>query len=178
MTFDPTPIPGCVIIGPTWHTDERGGFTRTWDADLLEAFGVSASQVQCSLSRNEMRGTLRGMHWQEAPYAEAKIVRCTRGAIWDVCVDLRPDSPTYLEHAAADLTADNARALVVPEGCAHGFITRANDTDVMYHISAPYRPEAARGARYDDPAFGIDWPETVTVIKDRDATYPDFEVQR
>lgn len=174
MTITETAIAGCVVVGPTWFSDERGGFTRTWDAPTLAAAGVDVELSQVSLSRNPARGTLRGLHWQEAPHAESKIVRCTQGAIWDVCVDIRPGSPTYLQHVGVDLTRDNGLALVVPEGCAHGFITRADDTDVLYMISNAYAPDAARGARWDDPAFGIEWPEPVRLIKDRDAAYPDF----
>ncbi|HIG73329.1 MAG TPA: dTDP-4-keto-6-deoxy-D-glucose epimerase [Bacteroidetes bacterium] len=173
MTLEPTPIPGCVRLVPTWHEDERGGFARTWDGGEFERLGLNAGVLQCSVSRNTHRGTLRGMHYQAAPHEEAKLVRCTRGAIYDVCLDLRPSSRTFRQWTAATLTADNGHALYIPEGCAHGFLTLADDTDVFYMMAgAAYAPEAARGVRYDDPAFGIEWPEPVRVIKDRDATYP------
>ena len=178
MEFVLTDIPGCVIVRPEWHRDSRGGFARTWDGAVFAEMGLNPAVAQCSVSRNHARGTLRGMHWQAAPHAESKLVRCTRGAIWDVCVDLRPGSPTYLQHVGADLTESNGEALVVPEGCAHGFLTRADETEVFYMISAPYVPDAGRGARYDDPAFGIEWPEPVRVIHERDASYHDFEPAR
>ena len=149
MTFEPTPIPGCVLVRPERHADSRGHFARTWDGDVFAAQGLAPSVVQCSVSFNTARGTLRGMHYQAAPHAEAKLVRCTRGALYDVCLDLRPDSPTFRRWTAATLTEDNGDAL--------------------------YVPEAAGGVRYDDPAFGIVWPEPVRVVHERDAAYPDFE---
>ena len=173
MLFTPTPIPGCVIVRPERHADARGHFARTYDAAEMAAHGLNPTVAQCSVSFNAARGTLRGMHYQEAPHAEAKLVRCTRGALYDVCLDLRPDSPTFRQWTAATLTEHNGDALYVPEGCAHGFLTLAPDTEAFYTISYPYVPEAGRGVRYDDPAFGIDWPEPVRVIHDRDAGYPD-----
>lgn len=172
MHFEPTEISGCVRVLPERHTDARGHFARTWDADAFAAQGLTAVVAQCSVSFNPRRGTLRGMHWQDAPHAEAKLVRCTRGALYDVCLDLRPASPTRGRWTAATLTADGGAALYVPEGCAHGFLTLADDTEVFYMISAAYAPEASRGVRYDDPAFGIAWPEPVRVVSDRDRTYP------
>jgi dTDP-4-dehydrorhamnose 3,5-epimerase len=136
--------------------------------------GLSAELAQCNTSYNRRRGTLRGMHWQSAPNAEAKLIRCTRGAIWDVIVDLRPDSPTYLDHVGVDLTADSKRALYVPEGMAHGFVTIDDDSEVFYQMSEFYEPTAARGARWNDPAFGISWPVSDPILHQRDATYPDF----
>lgn len=172
MRIVTTPIAGCVVLHPERHADERGFFARTWDAAELAAAGVNPAVAQCSVSFNHRRGTLRGMHFQHPPHAESKIVRCTRGAVWDVCLDLRHGSPTYRQWHAETLTEDNGAALVVPEGCAHGFLTLADDTEVFYMISAAYAPDAAGGARYDDPAFGIAWPEPVLVIHPRDASYP------
>ena len=171
MLFEPTDIPGCVVVRPERHADDRGHFARTWDGEAFAAHGLSPAVAQCSVSFNAARGTLRGMHYQAAPHAEAKLVRCTRGALYDVCLDLRPDSPTFRRWTATTLTADNGAALYVPEGCAHGFLTLADDTEAFYTISAPYVPDAGRGVRYDDPAFGIAWPEPVRVIHPRDAAY-------
>lgn len=172
MQFDPTPISGCVVVRPERHADVRGHFARTWDGAEFARLGLDAGVAQCSVSYNHARGTLRGMHYQAAPHAEAKLVRCTRGAIWDVCLDLRPDSDTFRQWHGETLTADNGVALSVPQGCAHGFLTLEDATEVFYTISAPYVPEAGRGVRYDDPAFGIEWPGEVAVIHPRDAGYP------
>ncbi len=172
MIFHPTDIAGCVVVAPERHADMRGHFARTWDGEAFAKPGLNPAIAQCSVSFNERRGTLRGMHFQRAPHAEAKLVRCTRGAIYDVCLDLRPDSPTFHQWHGETLTADNGVALYVPEGCAHGFLTLADATEVFYMISVPYVPEAADGVRYDDPAFGIAWPEPVRVIHERDAAYP------
>ncbi len=172
MTLTPTKIPGCVLVTPQWHTDERGGFSRTFDTETFASGDMATQWAQCSVSRNTARGTLRGMHFQRAPHEEAKLVRCTRGAVYDVCLDLREGSPTRHKWVGAELTAENGHALYVPEGCAHGFLTLADDSEVFYMISAAYAPEAAGGVRWDDPAFGIEWPGEVRVIKDRDADYP------
>src|SRR4029077_9342907 len=131
--------------------------------------------AQCSVSFNTLRGTLRGMHYQTAPYAETKLVRCTRGAIYDVVVDLRPNSATFRNWIAVPLTAENHRMVYVPEGCAHGFLTLEHQTEVFYQMTEFYNPESARGVRWNDPAFRIDWPEEVQVISERDRTYPDFQ---
>lgn len=172
MLFGPTPIPGCVVVRPERHADARGYFARTWDGAEFARLGLNAAVAQCSVSYNHAAGTLRGMHYQAAPHAEAKLVRCTRGAVFDVCLDLRADSPTFRQWHGETLTADNGAALFVPEGCAHGFLTLEDATEVFYTISAPYVPEAGRGVRYDDPAFGIAWPGEVRVIHPRDAAYP------
>ena len=172
MNLDPTKIPGCVVVRPERHVDDRGHFARTWDGAVLAAAGLNGAVAQCSVSYNHERGTLRGMHYQAAPHEEAKLVRCTRGAVFDVCLDLRPRSPTFRQWHGETLTADDGAALYVPEGCAHGFLTLEDATEVFYTISAPYAPEAGRGVRYDDPAFGIDWPGRVRVIHPRDAAYP------
>lgn len=154
--------------------DERGLFARTWCATEFAARGLNPALSQCSVSVNRRRGTLRGMHYQAAPHGEAKLVRVTRGAIHDVALDLRPESPTFLHSFGVVLTASNHTMLYVPEGCAHGFLTLEDDTEVLYQISTAYIPEAARGVRFDDPSFEISWPDTVTVIAPRDRDYPDF----
>lgn len=172
MIFEPTPIPGCVVIRPERHQDERGHFARTWDPDLFAKHGLATVVVQCSTSFSEHKGTLRGMHYQAAPYEEAKLVRCTRGAVWDVCLDLRSDSPTFRQWYAETLSEDNGLAMYLPEGCAHGHLTLEPESEVFYMISAPYVAEAGRGVRWDDSAFGIAWPSNPVVINERDATYP------
>lgn len=171
MQFDRTPIPGCVVVRPDRHQDDRGHFARTWDGEVFAAHGLNRAVAQCSTSFNAARGTLRGMHWQAAPHAEAKLVRCTRGAVFDVCLDLREGAGWGRWHGEA-LSAENGAALYVPEGCAHGFLTLEDNSEVLYTISAPYAPGAGRGVRYDDPAFGIAWPEPVRVVHPRDAGYP------
>jgi dTDP-4-dehydrorhamnose 3,5-epimerase len=172
-----TPVAGVHLVEPERIADERGHFARTFAADEFTAHGLDARVTQCSTSFNARRGTLRGLHYQAAPHGEAKLVRCTRGAIYDVAVDLRPDSPSYRRWTAAELTADNGRALYIPAGCAHGFQTLVDASEVLYQISTPYVPEAARGVRWDDPAFGIDWPPPPRgrrTMAARDAGYPDF----
>ncbi len=175
MTFEPTAIPGVVVVRPERHEDERGFFFRTWEGPALAAQGLNPHLAQCSASFNRARGTLRGLHNQAAPHAEAKLVRCTRGAVYDVALDLRPGSPAFKRHVGVELNEESGLALYVPEGCAHGFLTLEDASEVLYLISAPHAPEAARGVRWDDPAFAIAWPAPVRVIKDRDAAYPDFE---
>ncbi len=175
MDLHPTKIEGVWLIKPQRHTDERGFFARTWCRQTFQSHGLNPRIDQCSISYNARRGTLRGMHYQAAPHAEAKLVRVTAGAIFDVAIDLRPDSPTYCQWVAAELSEANRHSLYIGEGCAHGFITLADQTEVAYQISAPYHPEAARGVRWNDPAFGIDWPLQPTVISDRDAGYAQME---
>lgn len=160
MRFIETKLKGAYIIEPEPIEDERGFFARTYCAREFEAHGLNPRFVQCNISYNKKKGTLRGMHYQAAPYAEAKLVRCTRGAIYDVIIDFRPESPTYKAWVTVELTADNHLMLYVPESFAHGFQTLADDTEVFYQMSEYYHPESARGARWDDPAFGIVWPET------------------
>jgi dTDP-4-dehydrorhamnose 3,5-epimerase len=174
VIFLPTSLPGAFIIDIERREDDRGFFARTWCRREFEEMGLSAGLAQCNTSYNRRRGTLRGMHWQAAPNAEAKLIRCTRGAIWDVIVDLRPDSPTYLDHVGVELTADSRRALYVPEGMAHGFVALEDDTEVFYQMSEFYEPTAARGARWNDPAFAISWPVGDPILHPRDAAYPDF----
>jgi dTDP-4-dehydrorhamnose 3,5-epimerase len=178
MIFQSTDIGGVWVIEAERLGDERGFFARTWDADEFTERGLNARLVQCSISYNRVHGTLRGLHFQAAPYEEAKLVRCTSGAVFDVAVDLRPDSPTYGDWFGIELSAENRRALYVPEGCAHGFLTLDDDCEVHYQISQHYVPAAARGARWNDPAFGIRWPGEVIVINERDRSYPDVSLER
>jgi dTDP-4-dehydrorhamnose 3,5-epimerase len=175
MRFHETRLPGVVEIEPELHADERGFFARAWCEREFAEHGLNPRLVQCNLSGNVHKGTLRGIHYQAAPYREAKLVRCIRGSIYDVAVDLRPESPTYLQWAGAELSATNRRALYIPEGCGHGFLTLENESELYYQMSEFYHPESARGARWNDPAFAIVWPASVEVISDRDRTYPDFE---
>jgi dTDP-4-dehydrorhamnose 3,5-epimerase len=172
MRFLPTVLPGVVLLEQERHQDERGFFARTWCSDELAGNGLQSRLSQCSVSYNHRRGTLRGLHYQAPPHAEAKVVRCTRGAIFDVALDLRPDSAAFGRHLGVELSADNGRALYIPPGFAHGFYTLADGAEVEYLISAPHRAEAARGVRYDDPLFGVTWPGRVEVIARRDADYP------
>ena len=174
MIFSPTPLNGAYILELDRKSDDRGYFARTWCQRELERAGLNASLVQCSVSFNLRRQTLRGMHWQAPPYAEVKIVRCTRGAIWDVIIDLRPESPTYMRHLGVELTADAGHALYVPEGMAHGFVTLADSSEVFYQMSEYHDPASARGVRWNDPAFAITWPVTDPILHPRDAAYPDF----
>jgi dTDP-4-dehydrorhamnose 3,5-epimerase len=175
VTFLATKLAGVFEILPELKTDERGFFARTWCQREFESNHLNAGVVQCSISFNRRQGTLRGLHYQEAPYQEVKLVRCTKGAIYDVVVDLRRDSPTFKSWVAATLTAENRKALYVPEGCGHGLITLEDDTEVFYQISEFYREHLSRGVRWNDPAFGIVWPREVQVISERDRTYPDFQ---
>ncbi len=175
MRFVETPIPGAVVVELERHEDERGFFARVWDPEELSAAGLTPGLAQASLSRSTREGTLRGMHFQVAPHEEAKLVRCVRGAIFDVVLDLRPDSPTYLGWHGVRLDEENGKALHIPEGCAHGFQTLVGSSDVLYLISAPYVPEASSGVRWDDPAFGIEWPESPDrTIGERDRAWPDY----
>jgi len=175
MIFTETKLKGAYIIEPEKKADERGFFARTWCQHEFEAQGLNPRLVQCNISYNIRRSTLRGMHHQAAPYAEAKLVRCTRGAIHDVIIDLRPDSATYKQHVAVLLDADHYKMLYIPEGFAHGFQTLEDDTEVFYQMSVVYSPEAARGVRWDDPVFSIDWPQAeCRHISDRDRNWPDF----
>jgi dTDP-4-dehydrorhamnose 3,5-epimerase len=174
VKFTATRLAGAYIVESDPIEDERGSFGRTYCSQAFEAKGLNPAIAQCSLSRNRSRGTLRGMHWQAAPYAEAKLVRCTQGSIYDVIVDLRRDSSTYTHWCAHELSAANGRSLYIPEGCAHGFLTLSDNTDVLYQMSQSFHAECVAGARWNDPAFCIRWPEAVRVISERDRTYPDF----
>jgi dTDP-4-dehydrorhamnose 3,5-epimerase len=174
MIFNKTPFEGIYLIDVERHQDERGFFARTWCWKDFEEHGLNPRVVQCNLSYNKMRGTLRGMHYQAAPYEEAKLVSCTQGAIFDVIIDLHPDSPTFKKYLSVVLSAEVHNMLYVSEGFAHGFLTLTENTNVYYQMSEYYAPEYARGVRWNDPAFGIEWPEEVNVISERDANYPDF----
>lgn len=172
MIFTPTPLAGVTVLDLELREDERGFFARTFDRAAFEAAQLEPPTEQCSLSYNSRAGTLRGMHYQVAPALEAKLVRCTRGAVLDVVVDVRPESPTYLQSYAVELTADNRRSLYISPMFAHGFQTLVDDTEVSYQISGAYRPGTARGLRHDDPALGLSWPLTVSMLSARDAEWP------
>jgi dTDP-4-dehydrorhamnose 3,5-epimerase len=174
MRFVETAIPGAFVVEPERHEDERGSFARTWCAREFAARGLNPRLVQCSASFNRRKGTLRGLHYQAAPHEEAKLVRCTRGAIFDVIVDLRPASPAFTRHVALVLSADAGTMLYVPEGVAHGFQTLADDTEVFYQMSEFHAPGHGRGVRWDDPGFAIAWPPGERTISARDRGYPDF----
>jgi dTDP-4-dehydrorhamnose 3,5-epimerase len=169
-----TKLAGLCLVEPERLEDERGFFARTFCRREFEARGLNSTVAQCSISFNRQKGTVRGMHYQAKPYEEVKLIRCTRGAIYDVAVDLRPDSSTFKQWMAVELTADNRLMVYMPEGFAHGFQTLADDTEVYYQISQVYSAEHARGVRWNDPAFGIRWPLEVQVISERDQNHPDF----
>lgn len=172
MIFAPTQLGGACLIDIEPREDERGFFARTWCREELAAHGLDIEIAQESLSYNRHRGTVRGLHFQRSPHEETKIVRCTRGAVFDVIVDLRPRSPTYLRWHGFELTAQNRRAIYIPKGYAHGFQSLTDEAEVAYQISAFYAPGAAAGYRYDDAALGIAWPLPVTVISARDLEWP------
>jgi dTDP-4-dehydrorhamnose 3,5-epimerase len=172
MTLRPTPLAGAWVVEPTPVEDERGWFARTWSAQEMATIGADTRVSQCSVSYSRARGTLRGLHFQRAPHAESKLVRCTQGAVHDVIVDLRPESPTYRTWFALVLTAENRLGLFIPAGLAHGFLTLADHTELSYQISTPYEPSAADGVRWNDPALAIVWPEPVRVISTRDDSFP------
>ncbi|HVK15858.1 MAG TPA: dTDP-4-dehydrorhamnose 3,5-epimerase [Fimbriiglobus sp.] len=175
MRFLPTNLAGAYVIEPEPRTDERGLFARTYCRDEFATHGLNTTWVQCNVSFNRLRCTLRGMHWQAEPHAEVKLVRCTRGAAFDVIADLRPDSPTCRQWVGVELTAENRRTVYIPAGFAHGFQTLADDTELFYQMSEFYHPDLARGARWDDPALGIEWPPAAhRVIAARDLSFPDL----
>lgn len=172
-----TKLKGAYLIEPEQFNDERGFFAREWSTAELTAIGVTGQFIEANFSYNHKRGTLRGLHWQAAPHGQAKLVRCTRGAIFDVGVDLRRDSPTYGEWISFELSAVNRLMLYIPEGFAHGYLTLADDSEVLYMVTSDYAPQSGRGARWNDPAFGIEWPEVgALIMNERDRTYPDFEL--
>ena len=175
MRFVPLGIPGAYLVEIEPRADERGAFARTFCAREFAEHGLDGRLVQASLSTNARRGTLRGLHWQAEPHAEAKLVRCVRGRIYDLLVDVRPDSHIFRQHLAVELDAEARNAVYLPPGVAHGFLTLEDDCEVHYAMSEFHAPEAARGARWDDPAFGIVLPEPVAVISERDRSWPDFE---
>ena len=175
MRFSATEIAGVVIVETEPHTDDRGGFARLHCPDEFAAAGISFAPAQTSLSTNPGMGTLRGLQFQRAPFAEAKLVRCVRGRVFDVAVDLRPDSPTHRRWMAAELSAVNLRALFIPEGIAHGFLTLEHDSDVLYQIAPAHTPGHAAGVRWNDPAFGVAWPMTPKLMSPTDAGLPDYD---
>lgn len=175
MLFTETILKGAYLIEPEKLEDERGFFARSFCVSEFEKHGLNPRLVQCNISYNIKKGTLRGMHYQKAPYAEAKLVRCTRGAIYDVIVDLRPDSPCFKMNVGIRLDESNRIMLYIPEGFAHGFITLEDDSEVFYQMSEFYSPQHAAGFRWNDPFFSIQWPIEAAVISERDKTYPDFE---
>jgi dTDP-4-dehydrorhamnose 3,5-epimerase len=174
MIFTETRLQGAYLIEPELQHDERGFFARTWCQNEFAIKGLQTQWAQCNTSFNRQRGTLRGLHYQTAPHEEAKLVRCTMGAIYDVIVDLRVDSPTFRRWLAVELTAQNRLMLFIPTGFAHGFQTIADEVEVFYQMSACYAPECARGVRWDDPAFQISWPVERRIISERDRSFPDF----
>jgi len=174
MRFLKTDLPGLTVVETEKHSDDRGSFARTFCHDEFAAAGLSPNFVQCNTSYNRKRGTLRGMHYQSEPYGEAKLVRCTAGRIWDVAIDIRPDSQTYLQWFGVELSAESANALFVPKGFAHGFQTLTDDAEVFYQMSEMYHGEASSGVRWNDPTFLIEWPLHDPILSERDATYPDF----
>jgi dTDP-4-dehydrorhamnose 3,5-epimerase len=174
MRFRPARLAGVFVVEPEPHEDERGFFARAWDGTEFAAHGLDPGVAQISISYNRRAGTLRGLHFQHPPHQETKLVRATKGALFDVIVDLRRSSPTYLQWEGFELTDRNRLQLYIPKGFAHGFETLVDETEVLYLISAPFVPGAYGGLRYDDPAIGIAWPLPVSVIADRDRTFPDF----
>lgn len=175
MIFRESKIAGIFEIQIERMLDERGFFARTWCRTEFENHGLDSRLVQSSISFNQRKGTLRGMHFQAAPHAEVKVVRCTKGAIFDVAIDLRPQSPTFKQWIAVTLSAEDRNMIYIPEGCAHGFLTLENESEILYQMSEVYHAESARGVRWDDSAFQIAWPGKVEVISERDRTYPDFQ---
>lgn len=188
MTFSETRLKGAFVIEPEKVEDERGFFARTWCRKEFKEHGLNPSLAQCNVSFNTRKGTLRGMHYQAKPFEEAKLIRCTAGAVYDVIIDLRPGSSTYCQWLGIELAARlsgqniqaaaNPKMLYVPEGFAHGFQTLADETEVFYQMSELYMPDCARGVRWDDPVFGIEWPLDVSVISEKDRSYGNFVGER
>jgi dTDP-4-dehydrorhamnose 3,5-epimerase len=177
VKYSPTDIPGVWLIELERRADDRGYFARTWCEQEFRKHGLNSAVTQINTAVSTRAGTLRGMHYQEPPDAEVKVVRCVRGALFDVTVDLRADSPTYGRWFGTTLSGANGLALYIPEGCAHGYITLEPDTELTYMASVPYAPKSARGVRFDDPAFGIRWPRAAEVISEQDRTWPEFKGQ-
>lgn len=175
MKFTETKLAGAYIIDLHRLEDDRGFFARTFCTQELEEHGLISDVKQANMSRNPKAGTMRGMHYQVDPYQETKLVRCTRGALYDVIIDLRKDSPTYKEWIGVELSEENGRALFVPRDFAHGFVTLTDDTDAFYIVSQSYVPGAEAGIRWNDPQFGIEWPIEPTLVSDKDANWPDYQ---
>lgn len=174
MKFTETKIAGVVVIDLERRSDDRGFFARQWCAEEMARAGLDARLAQMNVARSTAKGTLRGIHFQTAPHAEVKLVRCTRGAVFDVAVDLRPGSPTFCQWVGVELDAEGGRALYIPEGCGHGYLTLTADADLVYQASVPYAPKHATGVRHDDPAFAIAWPDKIDVISAQDQNWPTF----
>jgi dTDP-4-dehydrorhamnose 3,5-epimerase len=174
MIFQETRLGGCFLVQIETYDDDRGFFALAWSAGEFAKRGLEARLMECNISFNIKKGTLRGMHYQEAPHGQTKIVRCTQGSIYDAVVDLRPGSPTFRQWAGFELSAENRLLLYVPKGFAHGFQTLEDKTEVFYQMSEVFTPESGRGVRWNDPQFGVVWPEMPRVISERDRTYPDF----
>ena len=174
MLFTKTKIPGVFVIELEQRRDDRGFFARQWCADELTRVGLDTRVAQINTARSVVACTLRGMHYQTPPHAEVKLVRCARGAVFDVAVDLRADSPTFCQWFGIELDDESGRMLYIPEGCGHGYLTLAPITDLVYQASVPYAPKSATGVRYDDPAFNIVWPEAINVISPQDQNWPIF----
>jgi dTDP-4-dehydrorhamnose 3,5-epimerase len=175
MKFVETKLKGALLVEPERFEDERGFFARSWSQREFATHGLNSNLVECDISFNGRKGTLRGLHLQSAPHAQAKLVRCTMGSIYDVIVDLRSSSPTYKKWYSVELTSENRLMLYIPEGCAHGFQTLKDDSEVLYQMSAYYAPTYAQGIRWNDPAFAVEWPDaTAPIMNARDREYPDF----
>ena len=174
MQFTETQLPGVFVIELERHEDDRGWFARTWCREEFAKHGLPVELAQSSISHNARRGTLRGMHFQMAPHAESKLIRCVAGAVHDVALDLRPDSPTFKQSFATKLSGENGRALFLPEGIAHGFQTLADDSALHYQMTAPYVAEASTGVHCNDPAFDLEWPVAEPILSERDQAWPDF----
>jgi dTDP-4-dehydrorhamnose 3,5-epimerase len=177
VIFQTTKLPGAFLIELERKEDERGFFARAWCENEFAEHHLEGKIVQCNISFNKKRGTLRGMHYQSHPHAEIKVIRCTRGSIYDVIVDLRPESPQYKQYLSVILSAETRSMLYVPKGFAHGFQTLEDETEVFYHMSEHYTPHAAKGFRWNDPAFKISWPDAVRIISERDCSYPNFAAE-
>jgi len=175
MIFQESKVAGAFEINIDPRFDERGFFARSWCQQEFDQQGLNSHLVQCNISYNPRKHTMRGMHYQVEPFAEAKVVRCVKGAIYDVVIDLRPESSTFRQWTGLTLTAANRQMLYIPEGCAHGFLTLEDQTEVLYQMSEFYHADSARGVRWDDPAFCIQWPATPELMSERDRTYPDFQ---
>lgn len=174
MKISETRLSGVYLIDLELFEDERGSFARSFCLEEFNEAGIEFSIAQANISFNNFAGTIRGMHFQEHPFEESKVVRCTRGALFDVVLDLRPESSTYCQWCGSELNSENRSALFIPAGCAHGFQTLTDSTEVHYLMSESFKPEAARGVRFDDPVFGVEWPMQVSSISDRDRHWPDF----
>ena len=178
MKFFETNLKGSYVIEPEPSLDERGFFARSWDVNEFKKMGLNSNIVQTSISFNKLKGTVRGMHYQIKPYEETKLVRCTKGSVFEVLLDLRPNSKTFLEWTSVKLTSDNYKMIYAPEGFALGFQTLENNTELIYQMSQFYSPEFQRGIKWNDTYFDIKWPLKMTVISNRDTTFPDFKIDR